>query len=82
MTYLPRKKAGRAALWPLSKCRLGAVRAIWVIGLCLPLAACGSMNGMLGRGGTVAPALQAPPPYQGEQIGSGPARVALIVPMT
>ena len=81
MTYLPPKKAGRAALWPLRNCRPGAIRAMWLFGLCLPLAACGS-SGMLGRGGTVTPALQAPPPYQGEQIGSGPARVALIVPMT
>lgn len=82
MTYPPRKKAGRVALWPHRNCRPGAIWAMWLIGLCLPLAACGSMNGMLGRGGTVAPALPAPPPYQGEQIGSGPARVALIVPMT
>ena len=40
------------------------------------------VGGMLGRGGVVAPSSQAPPPYQGEQIGSGPARVALILPMT
>ncbi|MGH6801145.1 MAG: ABC transporter substrate-binding protein, partial [Methylocella sp.] len=42
------------------------------------------MSGMLGRGGA-SPAPQAqtvPPSYQGEQIGSGPARVALILPMT
>ncbi|MGH6852061.1 MAG: penicillin-binding protein activator, partial [Methylocella sp.] len=37
---------------------------------------------MLGHGGVVAPTSQAPPPYKGEQIGSGPARVALILPMT
>ncbi len=84
MTYLPRRKCRRGALWLLRNCRAGAVRAIWVFGLCLPLAACGSLSGMLGRGG-IAPTPQAqtaPPPYQGEQIGSGPARVALIVPMT
>jgi hypothetical protein len=40
------------------------------------------MSGMLGRGGVVAPTSEAPPPYRGEQIGSGPARVALILPMT
>ena len=85
MTYLPRKKATRGALWPLRNCRAGAVRAIWGFGLCLSLAACGSLGGMLGHGGlggVVAPTSQAPPPYQGEQIGSGPARVALILPMT
>ncbi len=82
MTCFPRKKARRGALWPLRNCRAGAVRAIWVFGICLSLAACGSLGGMLGRGGVVAPSSQAPPPYQGEQIGSGPARVALILPMT
>jgi branched-chain amino acid transport system substrate-binding protein len=40
------------------------------------------MLGRGGLGGVVAPTSQAPPPYQGEQIGSGPARVALILPMT
>ncbi|MGH6796343.1 MAG: ABC transporter substrate-binding protein, partial [Methylocella sp.] len=81
MTYLPRKKGGWGALWPLRNRRAGAVRAIWVSGLCLSLAACGSLRGL---GGVGAPAPQAqtmPPPYQ-EQIGSGPARVALILPMT
>src|SRR5580704_16610036 len=85
MIYPPRKKGGFGALWPFGKCRAGAVRAIWVFGLCLSLAACGSLNGMLGRGGPGAPTPQAqtvPPPYQSEQIGSGPARVALILPMT
>src|SRR3984893_7128251 len=83
MTYLSPNKGRRRAFWPLGNCRAGAVRAIWLLGLCLSLAACGSLNGMLGRGGGVgAPASQAPPPYQGEQIGSGPARVALIVPIT
>ena len=48
----------------------------------MSLAACGSVSGMLGRGEVVAPTSQAPPPYRGEQIGSGPARVALIVPMS
>ena len=85
MTYLSRKKGRRGALWPLRNWRAGAVRAIWVLVLCLSLAACGSLNGMLGRGGAGAPTPQAqtvPPPYQSEQIGSGPARVALILPMT
>ncbi len=81
MTYLPRKKATQGALWPLRNFRAGAVRATWAFGLCLSLAACGSMSGMLGRGGVVAPTSQ-PPPQRGEQIGSGPARVALILPMT
>jgi hypothetical protein len=82
MTYLSPNKGRRRAFWPLGNCRAGAVRAIWLVGLCLSLAACGS-SGMLGReGGVSAPTLQAPPPYQGEKIGSGPARVALILPMT
>src|ERR1700730_10029428 len=64
MTYLPRKKARRGALWPLRNCRAGAVRAIWGFGLCLSLAACGSLGGMLGHGGlggVAAPTSQAPP---------------------
>jgi branched-chain amino acid transport system substrate-binding protein len=84
MIYLPRKKARRADLWSLRNCRPGAARAMGVLGLCLSLAACGSWSGMLGRGGLgggVAPTPQAPS-YQGEQIGSGPSRVALILPMT
>jgi ABC-type branched-subunit amino acid transport system substrate-binding protein len=62
----------------------GGVRAITVFGLCLFLAACGSMSGPFGHGEVAAPAPQAQvtPPGQGEQIGSGPARVALIVPLT
>ncbi len=85
MTYLPRKNGRRGAFWPPRICRGGAVRAIWVFGFCLSLGACGSLSGMLGHGGLGAPTPQAqtaPPPYQGEQIGSGPARVALILPMT
>ena len=82
MTYLPPKKARLGALSPLRDCRAGAVRAIWVFGLCLSLAACGSLGGMLGVAGLSRRLRRAPPPYQGEQIGSGPARVALILPMT
>ncbi len=56
------------------------------LGLGLSLAACGSMSGMLGQGGSGELAPPAPQaqiaPDQGEQIGSGPARVALIVPLT
>ncbi len=74
----------REASKSLRDCCAGGIRALWVIGLFLPVAACGSINGMLGHGpGEVAAsAPQAAPPDQGEQIGSGPARVALIVPLT
>jgi branched-chain amino acid transport system substrate-binding protein len=71
---------------PFRDCCAGGVRAILIFGICLSVAACGSINGMLGHGPgeVVAPAPQAQvaPPDQGEQIGSGPARVALIVPLT
>ncbi|HUZ91989.1 MAG TPA: ABC transporter substrate-binding protein, partial [Methylocella sp.] len=76
----------REASRPLRDCCAGGVRALWVFGLCLSVAACGSINGLGGRGpgDVVAPAPQAQtaPPDRGEQIGSGPARVALIVPLT
>ncbi len=76
----------RKALRPSRECCSGGVRALWVVTLCLSVAACGSISGMFGHGpGEVAPAPQAqvaPPPDRGEQIGSGPARVALIVPLT
>ena len=70
---------------PLRHCYAKGVRTLWVLGLCLPAAACGT-SGLLGRGqgDIVAPAPQAQvaPPDASEQIGSGPARVALIVPLT
>jgi ABC-type branched-subunit amino acid transport system substrate-binding protein len=60
---------------------------MWMLGLCLLLAACIPTAGMLGRGtpdGTMAgQQLQAAPPQdRSEKIGSGPVRVALILPLT
>ncbi|HUB63178.1 MAG TPA: penicillin-binding protein activator [Methylocella sp.] len=83
----PCKKDWWRVAWCLWDCHAGAARTFWIFGLCLSVAACGSMNGMFGHGGpggVVAPAPQAQdaPPDRGEQIGSGPARVALIVPLT
>jgi len=82
----PPSKEGwwREASRPLRECCAGGVRAIWVFGLCLSVAACGSMSGSLWHGpvDVAAPASQAAPPDRSEQIGSGPARVALIVPLT
>ncbi len=76
----------REASGSLLKCRAGGVRALWIVGLCLSVAACGSTTGTLFHGpvDAVAPAPQAQtaPPDRSEQIGSGPARVALIVPLT
>ncbi|HUI20462.1 MAG TPA: penicillin-binding protein activator [Methylocella sp.] len=65
----------------------GGLGIIAVAGLCLSLAACNSTDGMFGRtpGDLAASAPQAqvaPPADRSEQIGSGPARVALIVPLT
>ncbi len=65
-----------------------ALRILSVAGLCLSLAACNSVTGMFGRGqpnGTVAP--KAPEnnsvqPASTETIGSGEAKVALILPLT
>jgi branched-chain amino acid transport system substrate-binding protein len=85
MTRPPSKEGWwREASRPLRECCAGGVRAIWVFGLCLSVAACGSMSGSLWHGpvDVAAPASQAAPPDRSEQIGSGPARVALIVPLT
>ena len=85
MTRPPSKESWwRKASRPLRECCAGGVRAIWVFGLCLSVAACGSMSGSLWHGpvDVAAPASQAAPPDRSEQIGSGPARVALIVPLT
>jgi branched-chain amino acid transport system substrate-binding protein len=73
----------REASRPLRDFYASGVRALWVFGLCLSVAACGSMSGLGGHGpgDVVAPAPQAQT-APGEQIGSGPARVALIVPLT
>lgn len=67
----------------------GACRALAIILLGLPLAACGPKNTVLGRGGPLdfwsspPPAeTQAPAQTQAERIGSGPVRVALILPLT
>jgi branched-chain amino acid transport system substrate-binding protein len=65
----------------------GALRAIAVLGLCLTLGACYSVTGMSPRGGpegTVAgtPAATSEQAGTGEKIGSGEAKVALVLPMT
>jgi branched-chain amino acid transport system substrate-binding protein len=82
--YLERR--WREASMPLRDSCAGAVRALWAFGLCLSVTACGSMSGWGGHGpGDVAapaPQAEAARPDGGEQIGSGPARVALIVPLT
>ena len=57
------------------------IRLLWLAGFCLPMAACGSMPGH-SPSDVVAPGPQAAAPEKSEQIGSGPARVALIVPLT
>ena len=76
MTRPPSKEGWwREASRPLRECCAGGVRAIWVFGLCLSVAACGPVD-------VAAPASQAAQPDRSEQIGSGPARVALIVPLT
>jgi branched-chain amino acid transport system substrate-binding protein len=87
MNRSPCKKGHwREAPRSLRDCCASGVRALWVIGLFLPVAACGSINGLLGHGAgeiaAPAPQAQVAPPGRGEQIGSGPARVALIVPLT
>src|ERR1019366_7665305 len=87
MNRSPCKKGHwREAPRSLRDCCASGVRALWVIGLFLPVAACGSINGLLGHGAgeiaAPAPQAQVTPPGRGEQIGSGPARVALIVPLT
>ena len=85
MIYLPRKKGRLGALWPLAqlsrRSRSGNM-GIWTL-----LVASGlrldERDARAWRAGAPAPQAQtAPPPYQSEQIGSGPARVALILPMT
>ncbi|HEY8008234.1 MAG TPA: penicillin-binding protein activator [Methylocella sp.] len=57
------------------------IRLLWLAGFCLPMAACGSMPGH-SPSDVVVPGPQAAAPEKSEQIGSGPARVALIVPLT
>ncbi|HTV33640.1 MAG TPA: penicillin-binding protein activator [Methylocella sp.] len=59
------------------------------LAIVLPLAACSSINGITGHrtGEMAAPSTQAanptpPQPQPGEVIGTGPARVALILPLT
>lgn len=64
-----------------------ALRALGAVGIAVSLAACGSSNGLFGRGPGDPPAptvnLAMPqPPGPAEQIGSGPVRVALILPLT
>ncbi|MCL2452484.1 MAG: penicillin-binding protein activator [Alphaproteobacteria bacterium] len=79
----------------LGKSFYGISGALVAVRLCalsiaflLPLAACSSMNSGIGRGagGMTTPSSQGettpPQPHPGEEIGSGPARVALILPMT
>jgi branched-chain amino acid transport system substrate-binding protein len=77
-------KKGRwqEAIGRLRDCCGGGVRAIWLSGLCLSVAACGSMPGHSPADVTPGPQAQIPAPDKGEQIGSGPARVALIIPLT
>lgn len=76
----------RQAIVPRRGHSSGAVRALCIAAICLAVSACGSMNGLLGRGpaetGAPAPQTQAAPPEASEQIGSGPARIALIIPLT
>lgn len=63
-------------------------RAFGALGLALSLAACGSWNGPFGRGGPGGASLSGPklatptPTGPAEQIGAGPVRVALILPLT
>lgn len=88
MTYLSRKESWReVAFRPSRNACARAVRAMIGLGLAVSLAACGSINGMLGRGGSSdlsqpGPTAQTAPPDHSEQIGSGPARVALVLPLT
>lgn len=63
------------------KGRAGASRVIWSLALCLSLAACIPVS-MSGRGVPREAGAPAPQADRGEQIGSGAARVALILPMT
>jgi branched-chain amino acid transport system substrate-binding protein len=88
MIYVPRENGGQQeALWPprMGSAR-GGVGAVCMVLLCLSLAACNSVTGMFGSSAPgIAPSPQASgsaPLGHGEQIGSGPARVALIVPMS
>jgi len=81
------KRRWRAAARSLRDFGAGCARALAAAGLCLSLAGCNSMSGMFGHapGDIAASAPQAqavPPADRSEQIGSGPARVALIVPLT
>ncbi|HZM08281.1 MAG TPA: ABC transporter substrate-binding protein, partial [Methylocella sp.] len=62
-------------------CRWG-YRVLWLAGLCLPVSACGSMPGHGPADVAPGPQAQVAAPDKSEQIGSGPARVALIVPLT
>src|SRR5262245_24059971 len=65
-----------------------APRLVRAVGLCFLLAACNSVTGMFSRGqpqGAVAPGPQenkAPQTASTETIGSGEAKVALILPLT
>lgn len=76
------RQAGQNSFWP----RVG--RAAWAVAFCLLLAACLPNGGMLGHGpapdGIAAsqPPAAPPPPDRSETIGSGPARVALILPLS
>ncbi len=88
MTYLSRKEGWReGAFRPSRNACARMVRAMCGLGLGLALAACGSMNGMLGRGGSSdlshpGPTAQTAAPDHSDQIGSGPTRVALVLPLT
>lgn len=66
--------------------RGGALEALGALALALSLAGCGSSNGTFGRGPTdsfgAGQKLAAPAPNASEHIGSGPVRVALVLPLT
>jgi len=65
----------------------GLLRALGALSLALSLGACNSLGGAFGGGGVgelsgTAPKAATPAPATAEQIGSGPVRVALILPLT
>jgi ABC-type sugar transport system substrate-binding protein len=90
MKLSSRKSRGTIGRGAFAGFRSGALRAPGVAVLAFALASCGSVNGPFGRGGPgelppsgtkaaePAPASAA----AGEQIGSGPVKVALILPLT
>lgn len=83
MTSLLREKGWR--LLP-KRCAV-ACTAMGLLGLCLLLSACIPVAGTLGRGVPAGPtqgqqAQMSSPQDRSEQIGSGPAHVALILPLT